>query len=197
LPSPAAFDASMRLWNRLGLGALRRWTTAPLRGRVLELGCGTGLNLEHYPAAAAVLGLEPDAARLALAVPRAASAAASVTLCAASAESLPFPAASFDAAAGTLVFCTIPDPARALAELRRVLVPGGELRLLEHVRLAHPLVGAFQDAIAPLWYRLAEGCHPNRDTVGTLRAAGFAVEETVPHLGGLVLGIRARAPGAA
>jgi ubiquinone/menaquinone biosynthesis C-methylase UbiE len=147
LLGPTAFDASMRLWDRLGLGAWRRWTTAPLRGRVLELGCGTGLNLEHYPADASVLALEPDAARLALAAPRAATAAARVALCGASAERLPFPPATFDAAAGTLVFCTIPDPARALAELRRVLVPGGELRLLEHVRLDHPLVAAGQDAL--------------------------------------------------
>jgi ubiquinone/menaquinone biosynthesis C-methylase UbiE len=122
---------------------------------------------------------------------------ARVALCAASAQTLPFPAASFDAAAGTLVFCTVPDPARALAELRRVLVPGGEVRLLEHVRLAHPLVGEFQDAIAPLWYRLTAGCHPNRDTVAILEASGLVVEDVVPHLGGLVVGIRARAPGAA
>jgi hypothetical protein len=69
--------------------------------------------------------------------------------------------------------------------------------LLEHVRLAHPLGGGFQDAVAPLWYRLTDGCHPNRDTVGALRAGGFRVDEIVPHLGGLVLGIRARAPEAA
>src|SRR4051812_26061470 len=164
----------MRLWNRLGLGAWRRWTAAPLHWRMLALGCGTGLNLEHYAAEARVLGLEPDETRLGLAAPRAATAAAEVTLCGASAERLPFRAASFDAAGGTLVFCTIPDPARALAELRRVLVPGAEVRLLEHVRLAHPLAAAWQDAIAPLWARLVEGCHPNRDTVGSLREAGFA-----------------------
>ena len=195
MPSSVAdFDRGLRLGDRLGLRALRRATVGETTGRVLEVGCGTGLNLAHYSSRASVVGIEPDEARLALAATRVVESPAAVELFAGSAEALPFLPHSFDAAVATLVFCSIPTPERALAELRRVLVPGGAVRLLEHVRVARPLVGAFQDAVAPLWYRLADGCHPNRDTLGSIRDAGLVVDHVDTYLGGLLLAIQARTP---
>jgi SAM-dependent methyltransferase len=82
-----------------------------------------------------------------------------------------------DAAVVSLVLCTVPSQARALAEIRRVLRPGGQLRFYEHVRSASPLVGLLEDAIAPLWRSAAGGCNPNRDTLRAIERAGFAVDE--------------------
>lgn len=154
-------------WKRrqeLGGGAL---------GRVLEVGVGNGLNLRYYRAADAVVALDPDPTMLSLSRPRAARAPARVALVRGAAEALPFPDAVFDTVVASLVLCSVADPGRAAAEMWRVLRPGGELRLLEHVRSPARGWTAVQDAVAPAWALLAGGCRPNRDTVGTLRAAGF------------------------
>jgi ubiquinone/menaquinone biosynthesis C-methylase UbiE len=142
-------------------------------GRVLEIGCGNGLNFEYYQDSSLVVGLEPEPHMLALARPRAADAPVPVALARGVAEALPFPDDSFDTVVASLVLCSVRDPARAADELARVLRPGGEIRYLEHVRSQHPMGAAVQDAVAPVWSLFAGGCHPNRDTRATLRAAGF------------------------
>jgi ubiquinone/menaquinone biosynthesis C-methylase UbiE len=142
-------------------------------GRVLEVGSGNGLNFEYYQDASLVVGLEPEPHMLALARPRAAEAPVPVALARGVAEALPFPDATFDTVVASLVLCSVPDPAQAAGELARVLRPDGEVRYLEHVRSEHPVGAAVQDAIAPVWSLFAGGCHPNRDTRATLRAAGF------------------------
>jgi SAM-dependent methyltransferase len=86
------------------------------------------------------------------------------------------PDGAFDAAVVSLVLCTVPAPPRALAEIARVLEPGGELRFYEHVRSVNPVLGLLEDLITPAWRRLAGGCHPNRDTLAAITAAGFTVE---------------------
>ena len=93
------------------------------------------------------------------------------------AESLSLGPASVDTVLATLVLCTVDDMARALAQIQRVLKPGGHLLFLEHVRLEHPLWGRVQDAVTPVWKTLLAGCHPNRDTVSAIRRAGFAIGE--------------------
>ncbi len=99
---------------------------------------------------------------------------------AAGAETLPFPDAAFDTVVATLVLCTVPDPAVALAEAARVLRPGGRLLFLEHVRAADPRMARFQDRVLPLWRFCADGCHPNRDTLATLNASPLTVERAEP-----------------
>lgn len=159
---------------------MRTEALAEARGRVLEIGGGTGHNLTRYPAAVTSLTTtEPDPHmakrlrdRLAAQPP-----AFPADVVEAPAETLPFEDGSFDTVASTLVFCTVEDPARAAAEVRRVLAPGGRLVFLEHVRgPAESSLPRWQDRLERPWGWVAAGCHPNRDTVATLRAAGFQVE---------------------
>jgi ubiquinone/menaquinone biosynthesis C-methylase UbiE len=146
------------------------------RGRVLEVGSGNGLNFEHYRAASLVVAIEPEPTMLGLSRPRAREAKVPVEFLRGAAESLPFADDSFDTVVASLVLCSVRSPARAAAEMARVLRPGGEVRFLEHIRSSNPAWAAVQDGFAPVWSFFAGGCHPNRDTPATLRAAGLAVE---------------------
>jgi ubiquinone/menaquinone biosynthesis C-methylase UbiE len=156
--------------------AQRRETLAGLRGRVVELGAGNGRNFGFYPAAVEeVVAVEPEPYLRARAVEAATRAGVTVTVVDAVAGELPFEDASFDAAVACLVLCTVPDQAAALADLRRVLRPGGELRFLEHVHAERGLLRAvqsFADA-SRLWPAVAGGCHAARDTLQAIEHAGF------------------------
>ena len=156
---------------------LRRLLLAGLRGRVLEVGCGDGRAFEHYPPRVEhVLAVEPDAAARAAAAVRAAAAPVPVDVVAGVADVLPAADGSVDAAVAMGVLCTVPDPAAALTELRRVLVPGGELRFWEHIRSPRPAFLALQRAAdALVWTRALGGCRTTRDTESAIRAAGFRI----------------------
>lgn len=169
------YDRLARAADRMGEREHRIEVAGGAKGRVLEIGSGTGMNFEHYPEDATVLALEPEPTMLRLARPRAIRAAADVTFVRASAERLPFPDASFDAVVATLVLCSISEPAAALSEAFRVLRPGGELRFFEHVRARSPRLARWQDRLERVWGVFAGGCHPNRDSVAAIRDAGFAV----------------------
>jgi ubiquinone/menaquinone biosynthesis C-methylase UbiE len=144
-------------------------------GQVLEVGCGNGLNFEHYRTASSVVGLEPQPAMLDLARDRAAAAPVPVRLMRGLGESLPFPDGTFDTVVVSLVLCSVADTFRVAEEMARVLRSDGEVRFLEHVRSTGRASAAIQDAIAPVWAFFAGNCHPNRNTVATLRAVGFEV----------------------
>lgn len=178
-------------------GRLARWRasiTRTAQGRVLEIGAGTGLNFSHYAPEAWVIATDPDLGMLERAGTRARASAAHILLVAADAEALPFRDGAFTDGVVGLALCTIPHPERALAELRRTIVSGGHLRLLEHVRLTSPLLGWLQDWLTPVWRRVAGGCHLDRRTVETVGASGFVLESVTPHLGGYVQEIVARSP---
>jgi ubiquinone/menaquinone biosynthesis C-methylase UbiE len=147
-----------------------------VRGRVLEVGAGTGLNLDRYGPDVEVVAVEPEPTMAGRASDRGATARASVRVLRASAEDLPFPDGTFDAVVACYVLCSVGDQARAIEEIRRVLGPGGELRVYEHVRSDHPAWATVQDVVTPVWRRFGCNCHPNRDTAAALRAAGFDVE---------------------
>lgn len=186
----------MELPENLGLRRLREETLRGIHGRVLELGVGTGRNLPLYASAVERLfGIDPDEVMLGRAEKRARGLPFPVELLLASAEALPFDDGSFDAVVSTLVFCTIPDPPKALGEVRRVLKRDGEFRLLEHVRMRHKPAGWLQEKATPLWKRVAGGCHLDRDTLAAVREAGFEVERVGRHLDGFVLTVSARNPG--
>lgn len=172
------FAATYDLLTRPGekrLGEVRRRLLADLHGDVIEIGAGTGANFEHYPTGVRVLAFEPDPYMLTRAQKRLLELRrADIDVQLAPAEQLPVDDASVDAVVTTLVLCTVRDPASALAEARRALRPGGELRFIEHVR-GDAMLGRVQDAVQPVWGWVAAGCHGNRRTEGALRSAGFAI----------------------
>ncbi len=152
---------------------------AGLSGRVIEVGAGAGSNFVHYPATVEqVVAVEPEPYLRERARIEAASATVAVEVVDGVAGSLPVEDRSFDAAVACLVLCTVPDQAGALAELRRVLRPGGELRFYEHVRSTRPAVALSQRAVDRVfWPRAFGGCHTARDTLAAIAAAGFEVEQ--------------------
>ncbi len=169
------------LYDGLGGAAERGWMgrrrsrlLAGASGSVLEIGGGTGANLSHYRDAGRVVVAEPDPHMRGRLRRKIGQARLPVEVSEASAEDLPFADGSFDAVVSTLVLCTVPDQGKALREVRRVLKPGGRLLFIEHVR-GEGSVAGMQDRVLPLWRRLFAGCHPNRDTLGSIRAAGFEI----------------------
>ncbi|CAA9495518.1 MAG: probable methyltransferase [uncultured Solirubrobacterales bacterium] len=155
----------------------RRELLEGLSGRVVEVGAGNGLNFAHYPAAVGeVLAVEPEPFLRERARTAAASAPVAVRVLDGTAERLPLDDASVDAAVVSLVLCTVPDQAAALAELRRVLVPGGELRFYEHVRSERTGFARFQRVADLLWPHIAGGCHTARDSGRAIEVAGFRIE---------------------
>ena len=168
---PWLYDAICAFVEWRGLGRWRQWVAGGARGRTLDLGCGTGRNLPLFTGASAV-GLDPSFESLR----RARRRAAGTPLVQGSAEALPLRDGTFDTVVSGLVLCSVPDPARGLAEVRRVLRSDGVLRALEHVRSTVPWRARVQDAIQPAWTRFAGGCHPNRHTERSVEAAGFAID---------------------
>jgi ubiquinone/menaquinone biosynthesis C-methylase UbiE len=155
----------------------KRQLLANARGRVLEIGVGTGLSFPHYPAEVELTAVEPSAPMLRRARQRAEELGRNVTFVQAPAERLPFADGSFDTAVSLVVLCSVSEPDAVLAELRRVLRPGGRLLFSEHVRSDDPAVAHRQDRYARPWAWFACGCHPNRDTLAAVEAAGFELVE--------------------
>ena len=186
------YDQGMWLLEHASLGQLRQRLLAEARGVVLEIGVGTGANLPFYAPGTAVTAIELRPKRLTATTRK--GYGANVAVAAADAHSLPFPAGAFDTVVGTLVFCSLRDPVTVLAEVRRVLRPGGRLLLLEHVRGQTPLTRRLTDWLHPLWFALQGECHLNRETAATVAAAGFRLDHSSNHARGLVQTLIATAP---
>ena len=171
----AVYDRGLAVSEDAGLRDRRAALLAEARGRTLEIGAGTGLNLAHYGAAVTELTVtEPEAPMARRLRVRAASAPVVARVVEAPAEHLPFPDDAFDTVVSTLVLCTVTDPLAALSEIRRVLAPGGRLLFLEHVRSQDPGAARRQDRLDPLWRRVGHGCRCNRDTAALMTEAGLA-----------------------
>ncbi len=174
----AAYDRGLKATEEAGLGEMRSELLAGARGRTIELGAGTGVNLDLYPEAVADLVLiEPDPHMAKRLRERLSRSPRPGTIAESPAEHLPFESDSFDTAVATLVLCTVPDPAAAIAELERVLKPGGRLLFIEHVRSQEPGLARWQDRLEKPWRFLGDGCHCNRDTVATLEGSRFDLAE--------------------
>lgn len=186
----------MLVLERLILQRLRRRTFPRLGGDVLELGVGTGVNLPLYEPGARVTGCDTSSQNLAWAACR--RTQVPVTLVQADVQHLPFAGGSFDVVAASLVFCSVADPARGLAEARRVLRrpesgeghPGGRLVLLEHTR-GTGLGAWLTDALHPLWDTWSSECRLNRETARTVAQAGFKLQRVEHHALGIVRVIEA------
>jgi len=169
---PWLYEIICSVYEWAGLAEWRRALVGGARGRVLDVGSGTGRNLPLLPDGTTVVALDPSLDAL----KRARRRAPSVPLVVGRAEALPFRDGVFDTVLSGLVFCSVDDPQGGLAEVRRVLRPPGRLRMLEHVRSPVPWRARLQDLIQPLWTRAAGGCRPNRDTEVAVGRAGFQIE---------------------
>lgn len=160
------------------LADFRSRVVGGVRGRILEIGIGSGRNLPFYGAAAEeVVGVDPSAELLAMARRAAAASPCPVSLLERTAERLPFPEASFDTVVVTWSLCSIPDPVAALREARRVLKPDGRLRFVEHGLAPDPGIRRWQHRLTPLWTRCAGGCRLDRKMDDLIRASGFRPTE--------------------
>jgi ubiquinone/menaquinone biosynthesis C-methylase UbiE len=172
------YDRLMAGEEKAGLAELREKIVAQADGRVLEIGGGTGANLPHYGAGVESLTITEPAEPMARRLERKlAEQPVSAQVLRAPAEELPFEDGSFDTAVSTLVLCTVDDQDRSLAEIRRVLKPGGRLLFIEHVRSDSPRLARWQDRVNPVHRVIGCGCNCNRDTLERVKAAGFAVGE--------------------
>jgi ubiquinone/menaquinone biosynthesis C-methylase UbiE len=170
---------SAAISERKGADVYRRRLLEGLTGRVIEVGAGTGVHFRHYPPAVTeVLAVEPEANLRALAQAAARDAPVVVRVVTGIAETLPAPDASVDAGVSAGLLCSVPDPPAALAELARVIRPGGELRFYEHVISRRPRAAGLQRGLdaSGLWAHAMGGCHASRDTEAALARAGFRIE---------------------
>lgn len=184
----SVYDVGILPLEWLILRRLRQRTFPALSGDVLELGVGTGVNLPLYGPEARVTGCDASGEMLAWAARRCTGVCVGLTR--ADIQRLPFADDSFDAVAASLVFCSVTDPVQGLAEVQRVLRPGGRLVLLEHTRGSG--VGAWlTDTLHPLWHTWARECHLNRETARTVAEVGFRVKRVEEHALGIVRVIEA------
>lgn len=184
----SVYDRGMLPLEWLVFRRLRRWVFPSLRGDVLELGVGTGVNLPLYGPEIRVTGCDASGEMLAWAARR--RTQGHVALVQADAQRLPFTGGCFDVVTASLTFCSVAEPARGLAEARRVLHPGGRLVLLEHTR-GRGLGAWLTDVLHPLWHAWSRECHLNRETVQTVAEAGFQVQRVERHWLGIVRVIEA------
>jgi ubiquinone/menaquinone biosynthesis C-methylase UbiE len=160
------------------LAPLRERLVAGTRGRVLELGVGSGLNLPFYPRELdLLLGLDPSRELLAMARRQASWVHFPVELCEGHAEEIPLDDKAVDHVVMSWTLCSVADPLRTLAEVRRVLRPGGTLLFVEHGRAPEPGVARWQDRLTPVWRRLAGGCHLNRPIDRLIEASGLRLAD--------------------
>lgn len=159
------------------VGPHRDEALAPATGRVIEVGAGHGENFTRYPGTVTeVVAVEPEPYLRRKATEAAAAAPVPVRVVDGTAEALPAGDGEFDTAVASLVLCSVPDQAPALAELHRVLRPGGTLIFYEHVLAQDARLARRQRRLDPVWTRLAGGCHLDRDTPAAIAAAGFEIE---------------------
>jgi ubiquinone/menaquinone biosynthesis C-methylase UbiE len=191
-----SYDRQIALFERIQFTGGREWLGERARGRVLEVAIGTGRDLPHYPPDVTITGIELSPAMLAIARQRAADLGRDVTLREGDAEQLPFGDASFDTVVCALSLCTIPSPAAAIGEMRRVLAPGGRLLLLDHIGSTWPPVYAAQWLLERITIRTA-GEHFTRRQLPLVKAAGFQIVETERLKAGTVERVHAVKPSAA
>jgi ubiquinone/menaquinone biosynthesis C-methylase UbiE len=190
------YDRQMRFFEWLLFGNGREWVCSQAEGEVLEIAVGTGRNLPYYPDGVRLSGVELSPAMLEIARTRARELGREIDLRVGDAQALEFPDESFDSVVCTLSLCTIPDDRAAVAEVRRVLRPGGRFLLLEHVRSPLLPIRTAERLLEPLMLRF-EADHLTREPLDNLRAEGFAIERLERSKLGIVERVAARKPAEA
>jgi ubiquinone/menaquinone biosynthesis C-methylase UbiE len=173
----AFYDFFCKAIEKKGLARYREKAAGGATGRVIEIGAGTGRNFPFYRTIDRLIAAEPDPYMQRRAAKKTNGLPFPLLILPDRAEALSAPDRSADSVVGTLVLCTVPDPAAALREIWRVLTPEGSFRFVEHVRADGPRQARLQDLVTPLHKRIAAGCHPNRDTLGLIERGRFRVVE--------------------
>jgi ubiquinone/menaquinone biosynthesis C-methylase UbiE len=187
------YDKEIRFWERVMFAGGREWVCTQAAGETLEVAVGTGLNLPFYPAEVTLTGVDLSPAMLAVARERAAGLGRVVSLREANAEQLPFDDGSFDTIVCTLALCSIPNDRAAIAQMYRVLRPGGRLLLLDHVAAPNPLLRAGQRLFEVVTSRIAAD-YQTRRPLPMLQQAGFDIETSQRSRAGTVERLRALKP---
>jgi SAM-dependent methyltransferase len=165
-----------------GFAVLRAGLVSDLEGIILEIGAGTGITFQYYGPQAEVIAIEPHDGFRRAAAESALIAKAEIQVIPGEGENLPFENDSFDAVSASTVLCSVKSPLKTLEEFKRVLRPGGKIRLLEHVRSENWFAGPAMDLLNPIWLRINKvGCNLNRETVEDVKAAGFIIHSLEPH----------------
>ncbi|AXH99532.1 class I SAM-dependent methyltransferase [Sporosarcina sp. PTS2304] len=172
---PQIYDLAMRPFEATSFKKVRNELVRSATGKVLEVGSGTGINFPFYEQAQCVVAIEPNPKMNKLAVKRGRNSHVRIILHEASAESLPFDDNTFDTVIATLVFCTIPNPLRALQEIQRVSKPNARILFFEHVQMEQKILAKAQDFLSPFWARICDGCQLNRDTVSLITYSGIEI----------------------
>lgn len=187
------YDRLMRPMEQGLFRDIRKKLLNHAKGDILEIGAGTGINFPLY-VQGEVTAIEPVAAMRQQAKPRIELAKVPIHMLEGDAQALPFEAGRFDTIVGTLVLCTVPDPKLALQEIHRVGKSGATLLLFEHIRLESRWLGGLQDVLTPVWRKVCDGCHLNRDTPRLVEEAGMELMRIRPVHGKLFVSIEARIP---
>lgn len=170
---------------------IRKELLTKATGQVLEIGSGTGINFPLYNDVDKVVATEPSLDMIERSQLKYQQSVVPIEIVQASAEALPFVEDSFDSVVATLVFCTIPNPEKAVQELIRVCKPGGKILLFEHVKLENRLLGWLQEFLTPTWKKICDGCCLNRDTLTLLKGSKLTINEVKSYYNGLFIYIEA------
>ncbi|MDW0110907.1 class I SAM-dependent methyltransferase [Sporosarcina aquimarina] len=184
---PKVYDVAMKPLEASRFKEIRRDLVEKAEGRVLEIGSGTGINFPYYKNARQVDAIEPNPSMSKRADEQLRHAQVPIRVHETGAEALPFADNTFDTVVATLVFCTIPVPMKALAEIQRVSKPGARLLFFEHVRMEPIFLSKTQDILNPLWQKICDGCQLNRDTLEMIKKSGIEVTKVKSYYAKLFL----------
>ncbi|WLR56841.1 class I SAM-dependent methyltransferase [Mesobacillus subterraneus] len=181
------YDTFMGPLEKRWIARVRKKIVSGLEGNVLEIGAGTGANFPYYSKEKVerFVSLEPNPYMLDQAKRRAKEFELPVEFHQGMAEALPFHDGEFDTVVATLVLCSVNDPQKVFQEMRRVCKPGGKIVLFEHVRTESKTLAALQDVLTPVWKRLCDGCHLNRDTGHYMKESGIKMVKEKKHFNGI------------
>ncbi|WP_407270627.1 class I SAM-dependent methyltransferase [Radiobacillus sp. PE A8.2] len=187
---PLMYDMAMRPIEQTKFKKIRKTLVSQAVGRVLEIGSGTGVNFPHYKNATQIDAIEPNPLMKERALKWIKGSRIPIQTYLVKAEKLPFADNTFDSVVATLVFCTIPEPIKALQEIQRVSKPNAKILLFEHVRIDRAFLGKTQDVLTPLWKKACDGCHLNRNTLQLLKQSNLSILNVDSYFNGIFLSIK-------